>query len=580
MSFDTRHGIDNLGPYRTKNRKVPGYLQLLDRAVTVPMIDRLLLEEVELLGISLNIERENKSVTEPEWFWKGLDRYACPVHASESDLAGVFCSCGRRSREAGRRRLGGRADSRSTTEPGGSAGGRGAERAGAITPAIHGGLRDDVRIHTSQDNGGSNRYSKRTGTRPHGARYRRALKAVHGFVLQSAGAVSPLAVDEVVDHHLRDNAASGLPHLGHNGDPGQKDRVRGMARRTIAGERGLDPFLGGHRVQSGEDRPKTRLVWMAPLCTTVVGGMFAIPLQSALKKKRPFTWGYSSMEKGALISELDGRFRYIYGTDYSRFDACVPTFLLQDVFGILRDVLDMDKTLEPVWELVVRDFIHTRIVGPDGNVYQKHHGIPSGSAFTSLVGSIVNLVVTEYIWIGITGRELSPTAVFVMGDDALFGSDRYVSPEEMSRFAAELGFTLNPGKTGVTSGAGLRTTMEEWPHFLGHYWVNGVPNRPEHEVGKAMALPERHRPQSRALSDQRRAGYAMTTRQGYRMVMSLERDPRIFAAAAAIMRRASSGQPVDPQNLPGTLRQRVLVEGEVVRFSEGNPRAVLLAMLH
>jgi hypothetical protein len=286
------------------------------------------------------------------------------------------------------------------------------------------------------------------------------------------------------------------------------------------------------------------------------------------------------MEKGALISELDGRFRYIYGTDFSRFDSCVPAFMLRDVFSILRDAIVLDSVLESVWDVVVRDFIHTRIVGPDGNIYQKHRGIPSGSAFTSLVGSIVNLIVSEYVWIGATGRELDMSSILVMGDDALIGSDRYVSPQEMAKFAAELGFTLNPGKTSVTSGAGLRKTMEEWPHFLGHYWVNGVPNRPEHEVGQAMALPERHRPQNRDLSNQRRAGYAMTTRQGYRMIMALERDPRLFAAAAAIMRKASGGGPVDPTNLPGTLRQRALVEGEVVSFSEGNPRSVLLAMLH
>jgi hypothetical protein len=307
---------------------------------------------------------------------------------------------------------------------------------------------------------------------------------------------------------------------------------------------------------------------MAPLVTTVVGGMFSIPLQASLRKARPFSWGYSTLERGALISELDGRFRYIYGTDFSKFDACVPSFILKDVFSMIRGTFTMDDSLGLVWEKLVRDFIHTRIVGPDGNIYQKHHGIPSGSAFTSLVGSIVNLIVTEYIWIGATGQELPFNAIFVMGDDALFGSERYIAPEVMSRFAGELGFTLNPDKTGVTSGAGLRTTMEEWPHFLGHYWVNGVPDRPEHEVARAMALPERHRPQNRGLSDQRKAGYAMTTRQGFRMIMGLERDPRIFAAAAAIMRRASFGGAINPNNLPGTLRQRMLVEGEDMSFSE------------
>jgi hypothetical protein len=576
MSHDMQYGIDNLGTYRTRNKNVPSYLKMLDRPVTKPMVDHFLLEEVQQLGISLEIEKENKSVTEPEWFWKGLNRYACPVHELGTYMAGVFCSCGRRRSSTST----GATGRKSVVQTTGIAGDTRTERAGTSAPAIHVGLRDDVRSNTSENRGGGTTNRSRTGTRPNGARYRRAVSAVRRLVLSAAGTVLPLEVDAVVDNYLRGPAASGLPYLGHNDDPGQKDRARVLASHVVAGKRSLDPFLGGHRVQPGDGAPKTRLVWMAPLVTTVVGGMFSIPLQTSLRKARPFQWGYSTLERGALISELDGRFRYIYGTDFSKFDACVPAFILKDVFAMIRETFVMDESLGLVWEMLVRDFIHTRIVGPDGDIYQKHHGIPSGSAFTSLVGSIVNLIVTEYIWIGVTGQELSFNAIFVMGDDALIGSERYITPKVMSKFATELGFTLNPDKTGVTSGAGLRTKMEEWPHFLGHYWVNGVPQRPEREVARAMACPERHRPQSRSLSDQRKAGYAMTTRQGFRMVMGLERDPRIFTAAAAIMRRASLGGPVNPINLPGTLRQRVLVEGEDMSFSEGNPRVVLLSPLY
>jgi len=167
-----------------------------------------------------------------------------------------------------------------------------------------------------------------------------------------------------------------------------------------------------------------------------------------------------------------------------------------------------------------------------------------------------------------------------MGDDALFGDDKFISPQEMSKYAGELGFTLNPEKTDVISGVGIRHDMTEWPHFLGHYWVNGAPHRPEIEVVRAMALPERHRAQDRHLSDQRKIGYAMTSRQGYRIVMALEREPRIAAAAARVMARGSGEEPVKDTSLPGSLRLRVRVEGEELRYTEGNPLPILLGSIH
>jgi len=574
--MSTQYGIDNLGTYRTRNSKLRGYLTTLDRSVTVPMVDRFLFQEVKSLGISLDVERDNKSVTEPEWFWKGLNRYACPVHASETHTAGVLCSCGKddRSARAGRHVGRGHDNGTRADTSGGSVRTRSSEE------AVRSSLRDDVRNGSTPNNGGANRDRARAQARPNRATLRRALQAVRRVVLQTPDGVSPLTVDEVVEHHLRGSAASGLPYLGHNHDPGQKDRGRRLASRAILGQRGLDPYLFGRRVSHGPSGPKTRLVWMAPLATTIVGGIFSVPLQRALSRVRPFTWGHKDAERGAIISEFDGRFRYIYGTDYSRFDSSVPAFLLKEVFAILREGLDMEESLESAWELIVRDFIHTRILGPDGNVHQKHRGIPSGSAFTSLVGSIVNLVLTQYVWMSATGQELPFDAILVMGDDALFASDRFVSPQEMKRYAGELGFVLNPEKTGVTSGAGVRHSMEEWPHFLGYYWVNGVPHRPEEEIAMRMALPEHHREQDLKLSNQRKVGYAMTCRQGYRMVLEMSGESRIMLACIEVMRDAQSDEPIKPQNLPGSLRQRVAVEGQVLSFTDGNPIPILLGQVH
>jgi len=313
--MSTQYGIDDLGVYRTRNKELPGYLKTLNQPVTKPMVDWYLLQEVESLGYSLDLEKENKSVTEPEWFWKGLNRYACPVHELGTHNAGVLCSCGRRHRSSadrGRRANRGKRDQ--DTQVSTPTRGGGALRAGASSEAVRQQLRDDFRSYSTTDDGNRGANRKRATRRINDAALRRSVQAVRRLVLQSAGGTVPLTVDEVVDDYLRDDSASGLPYLGHNGDPGQKDRARVLGNAVLQHDRGLDPYLFGRRVQHGSSGPKTRLVWMAPLATTVVGGMFAFPLQSALKRRRPFTWGHSNSARGAIINEFDGRFRYIYGT--------------------------------------------------------------------------------------------------------------------------------------------------------------------------------------------------------------------------------------------------------------------------
>lgn len=43
------------------------------------------------------------------------------------------------------------------------------------------------------------------------------------------------------------------------------------------------------------------------------------------------------------------------------------------------------------------NFINTKIMLPDGRMVRKTHGIPSGSYFTSLVGSLANAVICEFL---------------------------------------------------------------------------------------------------------------------------------------------------------------------------------------
>jgi hypothetical protein len=136
----------------------------------------------------------------------------------------------------------------------------------------------------------------------------------------------------------------------------------------------------------------------------------------------------------------------VVGLDWSRFDATVPRFLIRFAFGIIRRAFGSEW--KGVFDMLEHYFVHTPIVMPDGRVFVKHTGIPSGSRFTALIGSIINWVIIMAMTDG-EARQLH-----TVGDDSLFAlgypSDKIIRMlEDWKAFAAELGMTVNADKTEV-----------------------------------------------------------------------------------------------------------------------------------
>jgi len=300
---------------------------------------------------------------------------------------------------------------------------------------------------------------------------------------------------------------------------------------------------------------------MAPLPTTIIGLAFSKPVQESLARNRPYIWGLQKHEEGAILSEMAGRFRYVYSVDWSQFDASISPSLINDMFRVVRSVLDLsDRENELFWRYV-NDFIHTRIVLPDGNIYQVHRGVPSGSAFTSLIDSMTNVYAMNYIWARITGHALSHNQLLVMGDDAVLAANERVELADMERAAAELGLKLNAQKSVITS----VTDDSEGIHFIGHYWKHGRPRRPMRELVTRMALPERHAKQDMSRSLTRLGGYSLSSVDGLVILLQLYNQQDIVSALSEYLweLRASGGDNrLRAYDLPGDLRRRMLVEGK------------------
>lgn len=291
------------------------------------------------------------------------------------------------------------------------------------------------------------------------------------------------------------NKSSGLPFLDKKRNVIDVELLR--MDRIRAGLKAPDPCIAYHRVQHGEKGPKTRLVWGYPLSMTLLEAQFARPLiDHFLCANTPMAFGYTKADLWAKMSDFSS-FDTLVGLDYSGFDASVHPRLLLMAFSILERFFSKEEREAGNWEKIVHYFVHTSILMPDGYIYRKHQGIPSGSFFTQLIGSIVNYFSLMYVSdrLGMSG-----VRAIVLGDDSLASVSRTKLFEANRKFFGdllltystgmrELGLTIHPHKCKVFYGKSRGAI-----HFLGHTWSRGYPHREAREIAVRLVYPERFVP--------------------------------------------------------------------------------------
>jgi len=351
--------------------------------------------------------------------------------------------------------------------------------------------------------------------------YLSVLDEAMNRTLRAFGSKTPkftaLPLDEGLLRYTHGEKSSGLPCLGKKRDSFLSDL--GRAERIAVGERAPEPCVAFHRVQHGAEGPKTRLVWGYPQ------SMFLLEAQFAPQLIEHFLGAFTPMAFGLFKSQVSARMQSIrnsgvrYSLDFSGFDSSLHPKLIDFAFRVLRSHFELNEEEAQTWTKVVNYFIHTPIMMPDQSVWVKHRGVPSGSYFTQMVDSIINYLAVTYSWLRATGFGVSDDHVLVLGDDSIVGHVTYFPVEKMASFFNELGLRLNFQKTGIT------TTGED-PHFLGHVWRRGYPDREEREIAIRMAFPEK----PSGIKDQRTRqairmlGYMSDAVSSHRVLMKLAPD--------------------------------------------------------
>lgn len=268
--------------------------------------------------------------------------------------------------------------------------------------------------------------------------------------------------------------SSGYPFFRRKGDVIDVELPRAKA---IATGRVAPPMaVAYHRTQVG----KTRLVWGLPLSMILLEGRLMLPITQALRRANtPYTLGNTTMGMAGLLNRLS----YCpvqYCLDWSKFDSTVPHRIIHSVFNVIKNWFD--SVDDVAFDVIVRYFCTCPILMPDLRVYKgRVRGIPSGSWFTQLVGSMCNLFLTEYISYCI-GEKIQGGVY--LGDDSVLGMDRMPKLSSWEHAAREVGMCVNPSKQVITHGN---------PHYLGHDWGGLWPVRDIRETIDRLATMERYK---------------------------------------------------------------------------------------
>nr|UMQ74218.1 RNA-dependent RNA polymerase [Helianthus annuus leaf-associated partitivirus 3] len=309
-----------------------------------------------------------------------------------------------------------------------------------------------------------------------------------------------------VGQYLRRDTSAGATFMGHKkGDVLEEiyHEARWLGHRMKQDGKGtfdpskmrFPPCLAGQRGGMSEiDDPKTRLIWIYPSEMLVVEGQYAprmyhdfmadpnTPMLNGKSSQRLYTEWTCGLREGERL----------YGIDFSAFDSSVPAWLIRVAFRILKKNVEWEtwngkpvskrdrQKWRNVWDAMVWYFINTAILMPDGRMFRKFKGVPSGSWWTQMVDSVVNHIVVDYLAIC---QDVPIRGLRVLGDDSAFRSAPRFSLEVASSDTKPLGMTMKPEKCEETDDpADFK--------LLGTKYRNGVPFRETEEWFKLSLYPE------------------------------------------------------------------------------------------
>lgn len=291
--------------------------------------------------------------------------------------------------------------------------------------------------------------------------------------------------------------------------------------------------------ETGTCKHKTRVVSMYDLRDVVFELQFSNPFQQFINQKEFYAGGKNEQQISAIIHNWGVKFRKFISIDYSSYDQTISSWLIEDAFRIIEASFILSEgQRKELWQ-VCDNFIHKDFILNEG-VLHSDKGVPSGSMFTQIIDSIVNVLVVRTYFYSINEK----CQMIAMGDDNAIFCSAALSIEDLASYLIKnFGLIV---KTDDKSNEGF--TSKQDVKFLSRYWTQGGPWRHPSQLISRMLFPERFRNYSDEVTPELVLyAYILTYPKGMGELINVGRFLREHSVSARDVEK------VDSRYLPGSL---------------------------
>jgi hypothetical protein len=198
----------------------------------------------------------------------------------------------------------------------------------------------------------------------------------------------------------------------------------------------------------------------------IVGKMFIDPLLMRMREIPSYSGFAGADNIGRYVHGLLETYPHALEADFSQFDAGVQRQLMYEVMVEVIAPLFEEKHL-PYFKMISEWYTTMYVINPCG-VTTGEHGLLSGCAWTSVIGTLSNRLATVYslLKMGIDATDSSVVEHLAFGDDIALFTQVKIDVADLEVVMRECGMECNQAKQHQSEGEDRFVTFLGYRHFF------------------------------------------------------------------------------------------------------------------